>query len=149
MKSFENGGYSNCGFENGYPLPILDSNYGDFRASGYYQKIEKLDWISRTIKYVSNNPNAKLLPRTFEDIVQYANEAFWTCNNQDCSPQNMQIARQLNNLLGSMTEYSFRSGDIAPEQFDSPSYHLAKAEAVKLIPDDINFYWGDHKCHIY
>jgi hypothetical protein len=56
----------------------------------------------------------------------------------------MQIARQLNNLLGGLTEYSHRSADLTVEQINSPNYDTAKASAVRLMPDDINFYWGNH-----
>jgi hypothetical protein len=144
MKNYETNNLFTSDSEQPYPLPVFESNYGDYLNSTYLQKIEKIDWISGTIKYVESNPDAVILPETFEDIVQYSNEAFWTCSNRECNQQNMQIARQLNNLLGNLTEYSYRSGDLSVEQINTNNYNLAKSAAVRAIPDDINFAWGKH-----
>ena len=144
MKNYETNNLFTSDSEQPYPLPVFESNYGDYLNSTYLQKIEKLDWISGTIKYVESNPDAVILPETFEDIVQYSNEAFWTCSNQECNQQNRQVARQLNNLLGNLTEYAHRSGDLSVEQINTNNYNFAKSAAVRAIPDDINFAWGNH-----
>ena len=144
MKKYESSNAVSLIGDDTYPLPLSGTSYGDYRTGTYEQKIEKLDWISRTCLYVSKNPNAAILPETYEDIIQYASEAFWMCSNEKCTPANMQVARQLNNLLGNLTEYSYRSGDLSAEQINTNNYNLAKSAAVRAIPDDINFSWGEH-----
>lgn len=125
--------------------PRLSGVYGDYNNQNYLQRLDRLDWASDTLKYLRRNKDAKLMPATVQDISSYAEQIF--CDrlinlHYDAAADAM--ARRMNNIMGSLTEYGLRSGDINQKDVSLlPCYNQAKQLALSLFPEEQTCSWGN------